>query len=85
LAPLERDQRNILRGREGLNRADKPVEHGREQRGRRNRMAQMIPEEVAQAVLPLTRPASASRCSVHVKIASCVSTSIKRRVREIVE
>jgi hypothetical protein len=36
-------------------------------------------------VFPLTKPASASRCSIQAKTASCVSTSIKRRVREIVE
>ena len=36
-------------------------------------------------VLPLTRPASASRCSSQVKTDSCVSRSINRRVREIVE
>jgi hypothetical protein len=35
--------------------------------------------------VPLTNPASARRCSIHVKTASCVSRSIKRRVREIVE
>jgi hypothetical protein len=36
-------------------------------------------------VLPLTNPASASRCRIHVNTASWVSMSIKRRVREIVE
>jgi hypothetical protein len=36
-------------------------------------------------VVPWTRPASASRCNIQVKTASCVSRSIKRRVREIVE
>jgi len=36
-------------------------------------------------VFPFTRPASARRCSIQVKTASCVSRSIKRRVREIVE
>jgi hypothetical protein len=33
----------------------------------------------------MIRPASASRCRIHAKTASCVSTSINRRVREIVE
>ena len=32
-----------------------------------------------------TRPASASRCSTQVKTARCVSTSIRRRVRDTVE
>ena len=36
-------------------------------------------------VVPRTRPASASRCSTHVKTASCVSRSIRRRVRDTVE
>jgi hypothetical protein len=36
-------------------------------------------------VVPLTNPASASRCKTHVKTARCVSRSIRRRVREIVE
>ena len=36
-------------------------------------------------VVPPTRPASASRCSTHVKTASCVSRSIRRRVRDTVE
>ena len=36
-------------------------------------------------VLPLTKPASASRCRIHEKTASCVSRSTRRRVREIVE
>ena len=36
-------------------------------------------------VLPPTRPASASRCSTQVKTARCVSTSIRRRVRDTVE
>ena len=48
LAPLERDQRDVLRGRVGLDRRDQPIEHRREQRRRRNRMAQVIAEEVAQ-------------------------------------
>ena len=34
---------------------------------------------------PWTNPASATRCKTHVKTARCVSRSIKRRVREIVE
>ena len=49
LTPLECDQRNLLRRGECLNRADKSIEHGAEQRWRRNRMAQMILEEVAQS------------------------------------
>jgi hypothetical protein len=36
-------------------------------------------------VFPLTKPASASRRRIHVKTASCVSRSIRRRVLEIVE
>jgi hypothetical protein len=36
-------------------------------------------------VLPLTNPASAARCRIQAKIAWCVSRSIRRRVREIVE
>ena len=36
-------------------------------------------------VFPVTRPASASRSRTHVKTASCVSTSISRRVRDSVE
>ena len=36
-------------------------------------------------VFPLSNPASTSRCCTHVKMARCVSTSIRRRVREIVE
>jgi hypothetical protein len=33
-------------------------------------------------VRPFTKPASARRCSLHVKTAACVSRSISRRVRE---
>ena len=36
-------------------------------------------------VLPFRRPASTSRCCTHVKTVRCVSRSIKRRVRAIVE
>ena len=36
-------------------------------------------------VFPRTRPASATRSSTHVNTASCVSTSIRRRVRDSVE
>ena len=36
-------------------------------------------------VCPLTNPASASCCRIHVKTAVCVSRSISRRVSEIVE
>ena len=36
-------------------------------------------------VLPWTRSAVASTCRIHVKTARCVSRSINRRVREIVE
>jgi hypothetical protein len=36
-------------------------------------------------VLPLRSPTSTSRCCTQVKTARCVSTSIRRRVREIVE
>ena len=49
LAPRERDQRNVLRRGVSLHRADEAIEHGREQRRRRNRMAHMIPEEIAEA------------------------------------
>ena len=48
LAALERDQRHVLRGRVGLDGADEAVQHRRKQRGRRDRMAQVIPKEVAQ-------------------------------------
>ncbi len=33
-------------------------------------------------VLPLTKPASASRCDTHVKTTWCVSKSTRRRVRD---
>ncbi len=36
-------------------------------------------------VSPFSKPASATRCNTHVKTASCVPTSIRRRVRETVE
>ena len=36
-------------------------------------------------VFPLSNPASTSRTCTHVKTARCVSRSIRRRVREIVE
>ena len=36
-------------------------------------------------VFPRNRPASATRSSTHVKTASCVSSSIRRRVRDSVE
>jgi hypothetical protein len=35
--------------------------------------------------LPLTKSAVASTCRIQVKTARCVSRSVKRRVREIVE
>ena len=39
----------------------------------------------APIVLPLIRSAVASTCRIQVKTVRCVSTSINRRVREIVE
>ena len=36
-------------------------------------------------VFPRTSPASASRSNTHVNMATCVSTSISRRVRDNVE
>ena len=36
-------------------------------------------------VFPCTRPAPANRSSTHVNTATCVSTSIRRRVRDSVE
>lgn len=36
-------------------------------------------------VLPFTKPAVRRHCSTQVKTARCVSKSINRRVREIVE
>ena len=36
-------------------------------------------------VFPRTRPAADNRSNTHVKTASCVSTSIRRRVRDSVE
>ena len=47
-AALKGDERHRLRGRVGFDRAHEPIEHGREQRRRRDGMAQVIAEEVAQ-------------------------------------
>jgi hypothetical protein len=46
LPALKRDQRDLLRSRRGLDRADEAIKHGREQRRRGNGMPPVIPEEV---------------------------------------
>ena len=47
-------------------------------------LASSVVESIA-TVRPFSSSAAANRCCTHVKIARCVSTSINRRVREIVE
>jgi hypothetical protein len=51
------------------------------------RMAALASKVVASiaTVRPGKRPAATRRCWTHVNTARCVSTSISRRVREIVE